>query len=320
MMPESDNKNKMIVIEGPTAVGKSDIAVLAAKKLHTEVVSADSIQVYKGLDIGSGKITPGEMMGIRHHMIDIKEPEDEYDIAEFINDAGNCIRDINERGMIPIVAGGTGFYLQALVRDIDFSQGSPVTDYREELALIAREKGNEYLHDMLRKVDPESARTIHPNNLKRVIRGLEYYKTTGKKISDKNDEDKHKKSPYDVLTFFIDMDRAALYDRINLRVDKMLESGLVEEVASLKERGLDRAGLTSMQGLGYKEILMYLNREVSFEEAVLLLKKRTRRFAKRQLTWFSHNDYDYHFMRENFEDNNEIAEKICSLCREHFGI
>ena len=319
-MPESDNKNKMIVIEGPTAVGKSDISVLAAKKLHTEVVSADSIQVYKGLDIGSGKITPGEMMGIRHHMIDIKEPEDEYDIAEFINDAGNCIRDINERGMIPIVAGGTGFYLQALVRDIDFSQGSPVTDYREELALIAREKGNEYLHDMLRKVDPESARTIHPNNLKRVIRGLEYYKTTGKKISDKNDEDKHKKSPYDVLTFFIDMDRAALYDRINLRVDKMLESGLVEEVASLKERGLDRAGLTSMQGLGYKEILMYLNREVSFEEAVLLLKKRTRRFAKRQLTWFSHNDYDYHFMRENFEDNNEIAEKICSLCREHFGI
>ena len=319
-MPESDNKNKMIVIEGPTAVGKSDIAVLAAKKLHTEVVSADSIQVYKGLDIGSGKITPGEMMGIRHHMIDIKEPEDEYDIAEFINDAGNCIRDINERGMIPIVAGGTGFYLQALVRDIDFSQGSPVTDYREELALIAREKGNEYLHDMLREVDPESARTIHPNNLKRVIRGLEYYKTTGKKISDKNDEDKHKKSPYDVLTFFIDMDRAALYDRINLRVDKMLESGLVEEVASLKERGLDRAGLTSMQGLGYKEILMYLNREVSFEEAVLLLKKRTRRFAKRQLTWFSHNDYDYHFMRENFEDNNEIAEKICSLCREHFGI
>lgn len=278
-------KQPMVILTGPTAVGKTALSVLLAKKINGAIISADSMQVYKHMDIGSAKIMPEEMDGVRHYLIDEFEPDEEFHVVRFAERARECLKEIYQNGQIPIIAGGTGFYIQALLYDIDFSEQEADTEYRSRLEQLAKEQGQECLHDMLKKVDEKSAEAIHANNIKRVIRALEFYHLTGEKISDHNEAERKKESPYNFAYFVLNDDRSHLYQRIDKRVDLMIEQGLVDEVKKLKEMGCHR-GMVSMQGLGYKEILAYLDGEMTLEEAVYVLKRETRHFAKRQLTWF----------------------------------
>lgn len=278
-------KPPMIVLAGPTAVGKTTLSLKLAKRVKGEIISADSMQVYRHMDIGSAKIMPDQMEGVPHHMIDILEPWEEFNVVIFKQKCEACLKGIYERGHIPIVTGGTGFYIQALLRDIDFTENEENTRIREELEALAEEKGTAYLHELLESVDAPSARAIHANNKKRMIRALEFYQLTGQRISDHNQKERLKEDAYRACYFVLSDKRERLYERIEQRVDEMLQDGLVEEVKKLKQMGCHQ-GMVSMQGLGYKEILSYLDGEISLEEAVRLLKRDTRHFAKRQLTWF----------------------------------
>ena len=275
----------MIILTGPTAVGKSALSVKLAKKINGAVISADSMQVYRHMDIGSAKITPEEMQGVTHYMIDELEPDEEFHVVRFVTMAKEYLKEIYADGKIPIIAGGTGFYIQALLYDIDFTEQQCDETYRRQLEDLAREHGAEYLHGILREVDPASAEAIHANNIKRVIRALEFYHLSGKKISEHNETERQKQSPYNFAYFVLTDERAKLYERIDRRVDAMIEAGLVEEVKKLKSIGCSRE-MVSMQGLGYKEILAYLDGGCTLEEAVYIIKRETRHFAKRQLTWF----------------------------------
>lgn len=275
----------LVILTGPTAVGKTALSIKLASEIGGEIISADSMQVYRQMDIGSAKIKPEEMGGIPHHMIDILEPEEEFNVCLFEKLALEAMEQIYERGHIPVVVGGTGFYIQALLYQIDFTEEETDTAYRDKLWQLGEEKGNHYLHELLRKVDPKSAEEIHENNRKRVIRALEFYENCGKPISTHNKEQRQKTSAYNSCYFALTDDRKKLYERIESRVDQMLSKGLVDEVRTLKERGCN-ASMVSMQGLGYKEILEYLDGRCSLLEAVEKIKKETRHFAKRQLTWF----------------------------------
>ncbi len=276
--------NKLVILTGPTSVGKTGLSVKLAKKLDGEIISADSMQVYKHMDIGTAKITKKEMDGVRHHLIDVLEPVEEYNVSRFKEEAEAAIRDIYARGSLPIIAGGTGFYIQALLYDVDFSDTAQ-TGYRKELIMTAEREGGRVLHDMLKKCDEKAASYIHPNDIKRITRALEYYHETGMKISEHNEEARKKESPYDFRYFVLNIPRDELYKNIDRRVDDMIKMGLVDEVLRLKEMGLDES-YVSMKGLGYKEILRYLDKEISLDEAVRIVKRDTRHFAKRQLTWF----------------------------------
>lgn len=278
-------KKPLVILTGPTAVGKTALSIKLASEIGGEIISADSMQVYRQMDIGSAKIKPEEMDGIPHHLIDILEPEEEFNVCLFEKLALEAMEQIYERGHIPVVVGGTGFYIQALLYQIDFTEEETDTAYRDKLWQLGEEKGNHYLHELLRKVDPESAEEIHENNRKRVIRALEFYENCGKPISTHNKEQRQKTSAYNSCYFVLTDDRKKLYERIESRVDQMLSKGLVDEVRTLKERGCN-ASMVSMQGLGYKEILEYLDGRCSLLEAVEKIKKETRHFAKRQLTWF----------------------------------
>lgn len=279
------SKQPMVILTGPTAVGKTALSISLAKKINGAIISADSMQVYKHMDIGSAKIMPEEMDGVKHYLIDEFEPDEEFHVARFVERAKECLKEIYANGQIPIIAGGTGFYIQALLYDIDFSEQDADSDYRRELEQLAKERGAEYLHEMLKAVDEKSAEAIHANNVKRVIRALEFYHLTGQKISEHNETEKQKESPYNFAYFVLTDERAHLYERIDKRVDIMVEQGLVEEVQKLKNMGFHK-GMVSMQGLGYKEILSYLEGEMTLEEAIYIVKRETRHFAKRQLTWF----------------------------------
>ena len=278
-------KLPLIVLAGPTAVGKTHLSIRLAKHLGAEIISADSMQVYKHMDIGSAKIRPAQMEGVRHHMLDILEPDEEFNVVIFKTRVTQCIREITDRGHIPILTGGTGFYIQAVLYDIDFTENEENTKLRTRLERLYDKKGAQYLHHMLRKADEASAQAIHANNKKRVVRALEFYFLTGKKISEHNETERQKLSAYDSCYFVLNDDRKKLYERIDRRVDDMLSEGLLAEVNSLKEAGFDK-NLVSMQGLGYKELLRFLNGEIGLEEAVYLIKRDTRHFAKRQITWF----------------------------------
>ena len=278
-------KKPLIILTGPTAVGKTSLSIGLAKKIGGEIISADSMQVYKGMDIGSAKITQQEMQGVRHYLIDELSPKEEFNVVRFQEYAKRYIQEIYARNKIPVLTGGTGFYIQSVLYDIDFTETEENQEYREYLEGLANEKGPRFLHEELRKVDPGSADQIHANNVKRVIRALEYFKETGEPISKHNEEERKKVSPYNFAYFVLNDRRDILYDRINQRIDKMLENGLVEEVKRLKEEGCTR-DMVSMQGLGYKEILDYLDGRCTLDEAVYILKRDTRHFAKRQLTWF----------------------------------
>ena len=278
-------KKPLVILTGPTAVGKTALSIKLASEIGGEIISADSMQVYRQMDIGSAKIKPEEMGGIPHHLIDILEPEQEFNVCLFEKLALEAMEQIYERGHIPVVVGGTGFYIQALLYQIDFTEEETDTAFRDKLWRLGEEKGNHYLHELLRKVDPESAEEIHENNRKRVIRALEFYENSGKPISTHNKEQRQKTSAYNSCYFVLTDDRKKLYERIESRVDQMLSKGLVDEVRTLKEQGCN-ASMVSMQGLGYKEILEYLDGRCSLLEAVEKIKKETRHFAKRQLTWF----------------------------------
>ena len=275
----------LIILTGPTAVGKTKLSISLAKAVNGEIISADSMQVYRHMDIGSAKIRPEEMQGVKHYLIDELEPENSFHVVEFQKMAKKAMEEIYAKGKIPILAGGTGFYIQAIVKDIDFSENTEAGSYRKELEAMAKEKGAHYLHEMLEKIDEVSAQAIHENNVKRVIRALEYYHLTGEKISVHNERETKKESPYCFAYFVLNDEREKLYQKIEQRIDEMLENGLIEEVKALKRRGCTK-DMVSMQGLGYKEILSYLDGEYSLEEAVYILKRDTRHFAKRQITWF----------------------------------
>lgn len=294
-------KKPLIVLTGPTAVGKTKLSIALAKAVDGEIISADSMQVYKYMDIGSAKIMPEEMQGVPHHLVDVLLPEEEFHVARFQEMAKEAMKGIYDRGKVPILVGGTGFYIQAVVKDIDFTETETDTSYREELELFAEAHGAEALHERLKEVDPAAAGEIHANNVKRTIRALEFFHQTGTRISEHNQEQKEKETPYRTSYFVLNDIRSKLYERIDLRVDQMLENGLLDEVKMLKERGCTK-DMVSMQGLGYKEILDYLDGNCSLEDAVYILKRDTRHFAKRQLTWFKReqdviwvnkNEFDY---------------------------
>lgn len=278
-------KKPLIILTGPTAVGKTKASIGLAKAIGGEIISADSMQVYRHMDIGSAKITKEEMADVPHYLIDVLEPEEEFHVVRFQQMAKAAMTDIYSRGKIPIIVGGTGFYIQALLYDIDFTENEGDSVYREKLEALAEEKGAAYLHGQLAMVDPKSAEEIHANNIKRVIRALEFYHQTGQKISEHNERERQKESPYQFCYFVLNDRRECLYERIDQRVDQMIRNGLVQEVQTLKERGCTKQ-MVSMQGLGYKEIFSYLEGDCSLEEAVYIIKRDTRHFAKRQLTWF----------------------------------
>ena len=278
-------KKKLIILTGPTAVGKTKLSLELAKKVGGEIISADSMQIYEMMDIGSAKIKKEEMQGIPHHLIDCISPSQEFNVVIFQKMALNAMEEIEKRNKIPILVGGTGFYIQSVLYQIDFTPNEDQGEVRKELETLALTKGKEYLHEKLREVDPLSAREIHANNQKRVIRALEYYRLTGEPISKHNIEQRQKESPYDFSYFVLNDKRERLYQRIDQRVDEMVSQGLVEEVRALKNMGYDRS-FVSMQGLGYKEILDYLEDKISLDEAVYRIKRDTRHFAKRQITWF----------------------------------
>lgn len=314
-MNTAENK-KLVILTGPTAVGKSALSIALAKEIGGEIISADSMQVYRHMNIGSAKILPEEMDGVPHHLIDVLEPTEEFNVVIFQKMAKAAIDEVRNRGHVPILVGGTGFYIQAVLYDIDFTHNDEDTSLRITLEEIARTQGNEVLYEQLKQVDPESCETIHANNVKRVIRAIEFYRKTGKKISQHNKEQHENVSPYNFAYFVLNDDRAMLYEKIDRRVDEMLEQGLVAEVENLKAMGCTR-NLVSMQGLGYKEILDYLNGDCSLEEAVYLIKRDTRHFAKRQLTWFRREKEVTWVDKQCFDYDsqrilNYMLEKLCA--------
>lgn len=282
------NKPKILCVVGPTASGKTDYAVELALKCGGEVVSCDSMQIYKHMDIGTAKPTADEMKGVKHHMIDIIEPNESFSVARFSEMARECIDDILLRGKMPVLCGGTGLYFDSTINNINFIQMDTDEEYRKDLESAAKEFGNEYVYKILKRVDEESAESIHPNNLKRVIRALEIYKTTGKKKSEL-DKEQLSEPLYEPEITGLMRDREVLYDRINKRVDIMMEKGLIEEVSELIKMGIDTEA-TSMQAIGYKEIIEYLDGKTSLSNAVDKIKRESRRYAKRQLTWFKRNE------------------------------
>ncbi len=309
-------KLPLVILTGPTAVGKTKLSVELAKRIDGEIISADSMQVYRGMDIGSAKVTQEEMQGIPHHLIDEFDPDEEFHVVKFQEYARRYIHEICERGKIPILIGGTGFYIQAVLYDIDFTENGSDTSYREMLQQKAENEGAGVLHGMLRAVDPASADAIHANNVKRVIRALEFYHETGQRISEHNETERQKDSPYRYAYFVLNDQRERIYQNIDLRVDKMMEQGLPDEVRRLQAQGCTR-NMVSMQGLGYKEILDYLAGVMSLEEAVRILKRDTRHFAKRQLTWFRRERDVIWVDKDRFEyDNEQILLFLIQTLRE----
>ncbi len=278
-------KKPLIVVAGPTACKKTDTAVELAKIINGEIISADSMQVYKYMDIGTAKATKEEMQGIKHYLVDEIFPDDEYNAMIFQKKANKYIEEIYSKGKVPIIAGGTGFYINALVYDNTFEEIEDKGEIRQMLEKEANEKGAEFMYEKLKKVDPEYAQSLHMNNVKRVIRALEYNIQTGKKFSEHNAQEKKKESPYDLGLYVLNMDRDKLYERINLRVDKMFNEGLVDEVMSILDMGYTPE-LVSMQGLGYKELIPFFEGKASLESVSDEIKQKTRHFAKKQLTWF----------------------------------
>ena len=308
-------KKPLIILTGPTSVGKTTLSIKLAKAVDGEIISADSMQVYRHMDIGTAKITQEEMCGVSHYLIDTFEPEEEFNVVKFKEYALSYMEQIYQRGKIPILVGGTGFYIQAVLYDINFTENEADSSYREELVQLAQDMGNEYLHKMLESVDMESADAIHPNNTKRVIRALEYYKQTGDKISSHNEEQRGNESPYKFYYFVLNNERSKLYQSIDQRVDLMMQRGLLDEVKTLANRGYTR-DLVSMQGLGYKELFAYLEGQLSYEEAVETIKKATRHFAKRQITWFKREKDVIWINKNEFENEADILSAMLELLKQ----
>ena len=307
-----------MVIAGPTASGKSRCAVELSKRIGGAVVSGDSMQCYRGMDIGTAKTTPAEQDGIRHELIDILDPREPWNVVTFCELAGRACAGILQDGLMPVLAGGTGFYIRALLYGTDFTETAEDPVYRAEMEEYARANGAESLHRLLQETDPVSAERIHANNIRRVIRALEYYRQTGSPISLHNDEQRMKEPAYDAVKFLLVPPRAELYASIDRRVDRMMEEGLLEEVAGLKAAGLD-SSYQSMQGIGYKELLDHLDGKCSLEEAVERIKTGSRHYAKRQLTWFRADTGWVELDPYAYADAGGIAEDMEKIVHRHFS-
>lgn len=301
----------LLIIAGPTAVGKTKISIELAKSLDGEVISADSMQIYRYMDIGSAKISKSEMDSIPHYLIDIIYPDGSFSVAQFKQESEKAIESISKKSKLPILAGGTGLYINSLICNYHFTEADKDEAYRDYLQSMAEEKGKEYVHGLLKEIDAISYNKLYPNDLKRVIRALEVHKLTGKTISEYNeDNSKHLYDiPYNLFYYVLTMDREELYNRINLRVDTMLANGLIEEVSFLRERGYN-SEMQSMKGIGYKEILYYLDGKISLNEAIDMIKQGSRNYAKRQLTWFRKDSRVSWIDKDNFKDDMEIVNYI----------
>jgi tRNA dimethylallyltransferase len=306
------DKKPMVILTGPTAVGKTALSIELAKKLGGSIISADSMQVYRYMDIGSAKVMSEEMQGVRHYLIDELSPMEDFNIVRFQEMAKKALEEIYESGQIPIIVGGTGFYIQALLYDVDFDNQDADMEYRRKLEAFAEDFGAHALHEKLRDIDPVSYETIHENNVKRTIRALEFYEKTKTPISEHNEAERGKESPYNFAYFVLTDERKRLYERIDRRVDVMMEQGLVAEVQKLKDMGC-RRDMVSMQGLGYKEILDYLDEKCTLAEAVYIIKRETRHFAKRQLTWFRRERDVIWFDKSEY--GQEDARILADMCR-----
>lgn len=283
---KSDVKPRLLVLLGPTAVGKTKLSIELAKRFQCEVVSGDSMQVYQGMDIGTAKITLNEMEGIPHHMMDLHDPNYPFSVAEFQDRSRLLIEEIHDRGCLPFIVGGTGLYIESLCYSFEFSDSGSDEAFREEAYQYAEQFGAEALHDKLKALDPVTSERLHANDIRRVVRALEIITNSGMKLSEQLEGQK-KQSSYELCLIGLTMDRPLLYKRIEERVELMIEQGLVDEVRAIMEQGTSKDAI-SMRGIGYKEIVAYLSGETTLEEAVYLLKRNTRRFAKRQLSWFRH--------------------------------
>ena len=304
----------LVILTGPTAVGKTSLSINLAKAINGEIISADSMQIYKGMDIGTAKIMPEEMDGVTHHLIDVIDPTEDFHVVRFKEMVEAAIEEIYAKGKVPIICGGTGFYIQAILYDIDFTENEIDKSYRESLEKYATEFGQEALHDKLKAIDPESAESIPAANVKRVIRAIEYYEQTGEKFSVHNATQKEKNSPYNFAYFVLNDDRQLLYNRIDARVDKMIDEGLVDEVKSLVAKGVKK-GMTAMDGIGYKELLDYLDGNGSLEDAVELIKKKSRNYAKRQLTWFRREKEVIWLDKTVYTSEDMLLDEILSTLR-----
>ena len=300
-------KEKLIILAGPTASGKTSVSIDLAKRLNGEIISADSMQVYKYMDVGTAKISRGEMCGIKHHLIDVLDPKEDFNIVKFQNMVKIAIKEITKRGHLPIIVGGTGFYIQSIIYDIDFDNEEDNTSIREEIEREYESLGADYMYERLKKIDSISAQNIHKNNKKRIIRAIEYFMINNAPISSHNETQRNKTSPYDFRFFVLNPPRDILYERINQRVDIMAEKGLLKEVKSLKQMGLSKHNI-SMQGIGYKEIIEYLEGDVSLETAIENIKQNTRHMAKRQVTWFKREKDVIYIDPYSFENNEKIVD------------
>lgn len=309
-------KQPLVILTGPTAVGKTSLSIRLAKAIGADIISADSMQVYRGMDIGTAKITPSGMDGVKHYLIDAIGPEEEFHVVRFQELAKAAMDEIYQAGRIPLIVGGTGFYIQSVLYGIDFTENEADQTYRQSLETLASEQGASFLHRMLRDVDPVSAELIHENNIKRIIRALEYYKQTGEPISRHNAEQREKKSPYRFAYFVLNDRRERLYQRINLRVDQMMNEGLLEEVKGLKKQGFS-GDLVSMQGIGYHELFAYLDGEGTLEDAVERIKQETRHFAKRQITWFKREKDVIWIEKEQYDyDENAVLDALLTVLKD----
>ncbi|MCM0648503.1 tRNA (adenosine(37)-N6)-dimethylallyltransferase MiaA [Clostridium swellfunianum] len=306
---------ELLILAGPTAVGKTAISVELAKKLEGEIISVDSMQIYKYMDIGSAKIAKQEMQGIPHHLIDFIEPNESFSVTEFKKHAEKAIEEIYERKHLPMLTGGTGLYINSLIYNYSFTEAQKDETYRNYLTSLADERGKEYVHGLLREIDIESYDRLYPNDLKRVIRALEVYRLTGKTISEYSRNEDIYNIPYKVYYFVLTMDREKLYNRINLRVDKMIENGLIDEVIKLKEMGYN-SDMQSMKGIGYKEIMFYLDGKITLEEAINMIKQGSRNYAKRQITWFKKDDRVIWINKDEFNNDGEIVEYLIRKYKE----
>ena len=300
-------KNKLIILAGPTASGKTSVSIDLAKRLGGEIISADSMQVYKYMDVGTAKISVEEMQGVKHHLIDVLDPKEDFNIVKFQNMVKCSIEEIVKNGHIPILVGGTGFYIQSIIYDIDFNNEDDNSSVRKKLEEEYDTYGADFMYEKLKKIDSVSAKTIHKNNKKRIIRAIEFFLINNEPISLHNEVQRKKNSPYDYRFFVLNPPRDILYERINKRVDIMVENGLVDEVKKLREMGLSMENI-SMQGIGYKEILEYLEGDISLETAIENIKQNTRHMAKRQVTWFKREKDVIYVDPFSFESNEKIVD------------
>lgn len=313
----AEEKPGLVILAGPTAVGKTKTSIALARRFHGSIISADSMQVYKYMDIGSAKIRKDEMQGIPHYLVDCIDPKEEWNVFRFQEEAKKAVADIERNGRLPFLVGGTGFYIQAFLYDIDFTKEETDLSYRSRLQAFADENGSEALFEKLREVDPASCETIDKNNVKRVMRALEYYHETGERISEHNRTQHAKPPAYDAVFFVLTMDREKLYHRIGVRVDQMMADGLLDEVKRLREMGLEKTDV-SMQGLGYKQLLQYLDGEMSLPEAVEEIKKQTRHFAKRQLTWFRREKNVIWINKDNYPTEEDLVFSLSRIIEDHW--